>query len=218
MPTILTEIFGVDSSRQHIIFELFALFILITLGFFAIRKKDSPLAKIFSAVIEFWRGLAQSLLPEEEVKKHTNFISALFLFILFMNLLGLIPGFMPPTMNINTNLGIAVFVFLYYNYYGFKKHGLGYIKHFLGPFLPVAFLYFPIELISHVFRILSLSIRLAGNMTGDHSVLEIFTHLTYLVVPVAFLILGTIVSVVQAFVFSILSLIYIVLAVGEEGH
>jgi F-type H+-transporting ATPase subunit a len=130
--------------------------------------------------------------------------------------MGLIPGLMPPTMNINTNIGIAIFVFLYYNYFGFKKHGLGYIKHFLGPFLPVAFLYFPIELISHVFRIASLSIRLAGNMTGDHSVLEIFTHLTYLVVPIAFLILGTIVSIVQAFVFSILSLIYVALAVGEE--
>jgi len=153
---------------------------------------------------------------EEDAKRHVPFVSSLFIFILIMNIMGLIPGLMPPTMNINTNIGIAIFVFLYYNYFGFKKHGLGYIKHFLGPFLPVAFLYFPIELISHVFRIASLSIRLAGNMTGDHSVLEIFTHLTYLVVPIAFLILGTIVSIVQAFVFSILSLIYVALAVGEE--
>ncbi len=216
MPTLLTEFFGVSAKIQHIVFEIFAFFLVLFLGALAVKNRESMISKIFSLVVDFWRKMALSLMHEEDAKRHVPFVSSLFIFILIMNIMGLIPGLMPPTMNINTNIGIAIFVFLYYNYFGFKKHGLGYIKHFLGPFLPVAFLYFPIELISHVFRIASLSIRLAGNMTGDHSVLEIFTHLTYLVVPIAFLILGTIVSIVQAFVFSILSLIYVALAVGEE--
>jgi F-type H+-transporting ATPase subunit a len=216
MPTLLTEFFGVSGKIQHIVFEIFAFFLVLFLGALAVKNRESMISKIFSLVVDFWRKMSLSLMHEEDAKRHVPFVSSLFIFILIMNIMGLIPGLMPPTMNINTNIGIAIFVFLYYNYFGFKKHGLGYIKHFLGPFLPVAFLYFPIELISHVFRIASLSIRLAGNMTGDHSVLEIFTHLTYLVVPIAFLILGTIVSIVQAFVFSILSLIYVALAVGEE--
>lgn len=216
MQTILTEIFGVPSEFQHIVFEILAFGIIILIGVLVSRKPSSWLSTLLSSVLDFWKSIASSLMPEEEAKKHIPFIFSLFVFILIMNLMGLIPGFMPPTMNINTNIGLAIFSFLYYNYWGFKKHGLGYIKHFLGPFLPIAFLYFPIEVLSHVFRIVSLSVRLAGNMTGDHTVLEIFTHLTYLIIPVAFLVLGTIVSLVQAFVFSILSLIYIALAVGEE--
>ncbi len=216
MPTILTEFLGVPENIQHIIFEIIALGIIVAFGIAVKLRPDSKIGKIFHAVVNFWNEIASSLMPEEEAKKHIPFIVSIFIFILSMNLMGLIPGFMPPTMNINVNIGIAIVVFIYYNVYGFIKHKIKYLKHFLGPFLPVAFLYFPIELISHAFRIVSLSVRLAGNMTGDHSVLEIFTHLTYIIVPVAFLILGTIVSVVQAFVFSILSLIYIALAIGEE--
>lgn len=216
MPTILTEFFGVPSWIQHIFFEIFAVFILILIGIFVSRNPRSMFSSVFSSILDFWKNIASSLLPEEEARKHLPFIFSLFIFILVMNLMGLIPGLMPPTMNINTNIGLAIFSFLYYNYWGFRSHGFGYIKHFLGPFLPIAVLYFPIEIISHAFRVVSLSVRLAGNMTGDHTVLEIFTHLTYVLVPVAFLILGTIVSLVQAFVFSILSLIYIALAVGEE--
>lgn len=216
MPTILTEFFGVPSWIQHIFFEVIAVLVLIAIGFAVKSRPTSFVGNLLSAILDFWRNVANSLMPEEEAKKHLPFVFSLFVFILTMNLMGLIPGFMPPTMNINTNIGLAIFSFLYYNYWGFKHHGLGYIKHFLGPFLPIAFLYFPIEIISHTFRIVSLSVRLAGNMTGDHTVLEIFTHLTYVVVPVAFLVLGTIVSLVQAFVFSILSLIYIALAIGEE--
>ena len=216
MPTVLTEFLGIPARIQHIVLEGVALFVVIALGRIAVSNRNSVVGKLLTSIVDFWREMASSLMPESEARKHIPFVVSIFLFILVMNFMGLIPGLMPPTMNINTNIGIAIFVFLYYNFWGFKKHGLGYIKHFLGPFLPIAFLYFPIEIISHVFRIVSLSVRLAGNMTGDHSVLEIFTHLTYLVVPVAFFILGTIVSIVQAFVFSILSLIYVALAVGEE--
>ncbi len=218
MQTVLTEFFGVPSWIQHIFFELIAVVILIIIGFFVLRSPKSRFSLIFLSILDFWKGIASSLMPEEEARKHLPFIFSIFIFILIMNLMGLIPGLMPPTMNINTNIGLAIFSFLYYNFWGFKSHGFGYIKHFLGPFLPIAVLYLPIELISHAFRIVSLSVRLAGNMTGDHTVLEIFTHLTYVIVPVAFFVLGTIVSVVQAFVFSILSLIYIALATGGEEH
>lgn len=213
METLLTKA-GVPEEYQHIAFEVVALAGLTALALAS--GKNSFFGKLVRGIWDFWKTTCENLMGEEEAKKHTKFIFSIFLFILFMNLMGLVPGLMPPTMNINTNIGIAVFVFLYYNYIGFRKHGVGYIKHFLGPFLPIAFLYFPIEVISHFFRIVSLSVRLAGNMTGDHAVLEIFTHLTGVLVPVAFLVLGTIVSIVQAFVFAILSAVYIALAVGEE--
>jgi F-type H+-transporting ATPase subunit a len=107
-------------------------------------------------------------------------------------------------------------VFLVYNYFGFKEHGISYLKQFAGPVLWLAPLMFVIELLSHLFRPMSLSIRLFGNMFGDHMVLSIFSGLVPLIVPIIFMILGIVVSLIQAFVFSALSSVYIALAVSHE--
>jgi F-type H+-transporting ATPase subunit a len=141
---------------------------------------------------------------------------------------------------LNTTLGLALISFFAYNFFGLREQGTAYLKHFLGPMtsLPggksalVSLLFIPVllistsfflilELASHLFRPLSLSLRLFGNMFGDHMVIEVFVELTKLVIPVAFYGLGTLVSVIQAFVFTMLSMIYVTLAVShghEEEH
>jgi len=133
--------------------------------------------------------------------------------------LGLIPGFLPPTDNINTNLAIALTVFVYYHIMGIKAHGVkNYLKHFMGPILWLGPLMIVIELIGHCVRPISLSLRLFGNITGDHLVLGIFSGLVPILVPVVFMALGLFVSFIQAFVFSLLSMIYINLATAHEEH
>jgi F-type H+-transporting ATPase subunit a len=145
-------------------------------------------------------------------------IGALAFFILFSNLSGLVPGFMPPTDNLNTTLACALVVFLSYNYFGFKEHGLAYLKHFAGPFWWLAWLMIPIEIISHCARPMSLSLRLFGNIMGDHKVGAIFFMLVPLAIPVFTLVLGLFVSLVQTFVFMLLSMVYISGAIEHGEH
>ena len=174
-------------------------------------------------------------------RKYVPFFATFFLFILFSNLMGLLPGFAAPTGNLNTTLGLALVSFIGYNIIGVREQGPGYFKHFIGPmtslpgnslgaklaFLPVllisAVFFLILELFSHGFRPVSLSLRLFGNMMGDHEVIGAFISLTKLVVPVAFYAMGTLVSLIQAFVFTLLSMIYVALAIThghdeEHGH
>ena len=173
-------------------------------------------------------------------RKYVPFFATFFFFILLSNLLGLVPGFAPPTGNLNTTLGLAICSFIGYNVIGVREQGLAYFKHFVGPmtslpgqsfaaklaFLPVLLIsvtfFFILEAFSHGFRPVSLSLRLFGNMMGDHEVIGAFIGLTKLVVPVAFYMMGTLVCVIQAFVFTLLSMIYVALAISghdeEHGH
>jgi F-type H+-transporting ATPase subunit a len=165
--------------------------------------------------VEWMVGFVGGILGPNS-RKYVPVYGTFFLFILMANLSGLIPGFSPPTSNFNITFALGVTSFLVYNYYGFEKKGAGYLKHFLGPIWWLAFLMLPLELIDNFVRPVSLALRLFGNMTGDHLVLEIFTDLTKLVVPTIFLMLGAFVSLIQAFVFTILSLIYLALALEEH--
>lgn len=166
-------------------------------------------------------GMAEGVLGSQ-ARKYVPLYGTFFIFILVSNLMGLIPGFSPPTTNFNVTFALGLLSFTAYNFFGFKEQGVGYLKHFVGPMLWLAPLMIPLELISNLVRPFSLALRLLGNMTGDHTVLEIFTDLTKLVIPVVFYGLGTFVSVVQAFVFTLLSLVYVSLAVthhgGEQHH
>ncbi len=189
-------------------------------------------------VLELLIGIVVSLtdgVMGKKGRKYVPLFGSFFLFILFANLIGLVPGFSPPTSNLNTTVGLALVSFAAYNCFGFKANGLGYIKQFIGPmhslpptrnwlmgllFVPVLLLsvvfFFILEGSSHLFRPVSLSLRLFGNMFGDHQVLEAFIDLTKLVVPVLFYILGALVSVIQAFVFTVLSVVYVALAISHE--
>ena len=129
-------------------------------------------------------------------------------FILGNNLIGLIPGFGSPTDQYNVTIVLALLTFFTAHFIGIRTHGPAYIKKFMGPIWWIAPLMFPIEVISHLVRPLSLSMRLFGNMTGDHKVLLVFSSLLALGLPVPFMGLGIFVSVLQAFVFVLLSCVY----------
>lgn len=161
--------------------------------------------------------LVKNVVGDNHAKEYFPMAISIFLLILINNMIGLIPGFMPATSNMNTTLALGLFAFLYYNFHGIVKVGLvAHIKHLMGPVLWLAPLIFIIEIISHVIRPLTLALRLRFNMEGDHMVLAAFTDLTYVVVPVIFLFLGTFISFIQAFVFTILSLVYVKLSI--ESH
>ncbi len=158
---------------------------------------------------------------KETLGKHGSgffpLIATLFLFILLSNLSGLLPGFLPPTSNINTTLALAVIVVVLTHIVGISKHGFGYIKHFLGPVWWLAWMIFVIEVISHISRVLSLSLRLFGNIGGHELVIMVIFMLVPLIVPLVMSGLGLLVAIIQSVVFMYLSMIYIQGAV-EEAH
>jgi F-type H+-transporting ATPase subunit a len=192
------------------------------LGTRALRPVPGPLQNFVEVVIEGFGGLLDQMIGRQG-RQFLPFIGTTGLFILTSNLLGNIPGFQPPTANLNTNVALALTVFIYYNYSGIRKHGLlNYLKHFCGPVLWLAPLMFPIEFIAHLARPVSLSIRLFGNMFGEEAVITILLALVWLVMPY-FIWLGIMLplslftAAVQTFIFIMLSMVYIAGAV-EEGH
>lgn len=148
-------------------------------------------------------------------------IGALAFFIFFSNIWGLIPGFHSPTETINTTGACALTVFVLTHYYGIKEHGLKYLKHFMGPVPWLAPLFLPIEIISHIVRPISLSIRLFGNIFADHFIVGVVASLIPIIVPLPMMLLGVFVAIVQTLVFVLLSMAYFAGAIGEmeeESH
>jgi len=224
--TWISLIPGVNRLPEHVATSLVVLVLLALAGQAvkrAIQRSTNPLVpdsrlsirNICEIIIESALGILKGILGDQAVT-HLPLVGTLFFFILTCNLLGVLPGFLPPTSNINTNAAMALIVFIAYNYYGFREHGASYLKQFAGPIAWLAPLMFVIELFSHAFRPFSLSVRLFGNIFGDHVVLSIFSDLVPALVPVAFLILGMAVALIQAFIFSILSSVYIALAISHE--
>lgn len=146
---------------------------------------------------------------------YMSLLAGLFLFILVSNLSGMVPGFEPATISMDTNVAMGIVVFLVYNIAGLKEHGLGYVKHFLGPVALIAPLYLCIELISHTARPLSLGLRLAGNIFADHTLLGV-ANMVYIIVPSGLMFFGLLVAVIQSFVFTLLSGIYISMATSHD--
>ncbi|MEJ2183288.1 MAG: F0F1 ATP synthase subunit A [Nitrospirota bacterium] len=177
-------------------------------------------------VVEVVAG-AMLQLAEDSIGEHWGrpffpLIATIFIYIMVCNFFGLIPGFVSPTANLNMTASMAVPVFLATHYYGFRVHKFSYMRHFFGPIqtllaLPLMLLMFVIEVISHLARPLTLSVRLFGNMTAKHQLLLVLAVLVPLFAPVPILVLGVLVSVVQAFVFALLTTLYLAGAV-EEAH
>ncbi len=170
---------------------------------------------ICEVLVEFIMGLSD-MVAGEEGRKFIPLFCAIFIFVFVNNLFGLLPGMTPATDNLNTTLAVGLFTFIVYNFMGLKEHGLPYLKHFMGPVIWLAWLMLPIELISHAVRPMSLGLRLAGNMTGDHTVLGIFLDLVPIGIPVVFYMLGLFVCFVQAFVFTLLSMVYVSMATAHD--
>jgi F-type H+-transporting ATPase subunit a len=148
--------------------------------------------------------------------KYLPFFGTVFIAILCMNVIGLIPGFDSPTMYPMVPLGFAAATFVYYHFTGAQEHGIGYIKQFLGPLLWLAPLMLPIEIISHLARPLSLTVRLFANMFAGEEVYLTFIALTKVIAPVIFLGLHLFVSLLQAYIFMLLAMVYVGGAVSHE--
>ena len=145
-------------------------------------------------------------------------IGAFTIFIFVSNIFGLFFFLQPPTANINTTFALSITAFLYYNWLGLRAHGIGYLKHFMGPVWWLAPLMFVIEMIGNFARILSLGMRLFGNIFGEHTATGIFMGLIPVVVPWPMMALGIFGAVLQTFVFIMLLMVYIGGAVATEEH
>lgn len=199
--------------------------ILLLLGFLgrkALNKKQAHVPEgkfnvkaFFELFVEQIASLSDSIVGVQG-RPMLPLFCFFFLFIWIQNLLGLVPGFLPPSQDLNNTLALGLFSFLAYNFYGFKEHGWAYLKQFVGPVLFLAPLFVFIEILSHVFRSVSLGFRLFGNMMGDHIVIGIFLDMMPFFVPVIFYFLGLFVCTLQAFVFTILSMVYVSLAISHD--
>jgi len=174
----------------------------------------------FQNFMELLIGAIEKMVSDNMGEKGRPFfplIATLALFILTSNLIGLIPGFYPPTANLNTTLACAIIVFLTTHVVGIKNHGFSYVKHFLGPVWWLAPFMFFVEIIGHLSRPLSLSFRLFGNMNGHELILIIFFTLVPFLVPLPMMLLGVLIAFLQSFVFMLLATIYIQGSL-EESH
>jgi F-type H+-transporting ATPase subunit a len=150
-------------------------------------------------------------------EKYLSFFATLFIFIAAMNLIGIIPGFESPTMTVYVPAALAVSTWVYYHVMGVRELGFWkYLAHFGGPILVLAPLMFVIEIIGHFARMLSLTVRLYGNMFAGEQITNVFISLTYLVVPVIFMGLHVFVSFLQAYVFTLLTMIYVSIGTSHE--
>jgi F-type H+-transporting ATPase subunit a len=179
-------------------------------------EKPAPVQQFAEVIHELIGGQADQIIGHG-YEKFQAFVTVVFLFILACNLEGLIPGVNSPTESPAIPLGIALPTFLYYNFYGLKSQGVvGYTKHFAGPVWWLAWLLFPIEIVSHLARIMSLTIRLYANMFAGGLVTLVFFSLVPLAIPVVFLGLHLMVSFIQAFVFMLLTMIYLSVATAHD--
>lgn len=179
-------------------------------------ERPGRLQLMMEWVVEFTRGMADEVVGEGG-RQYVALVATLGLFIVLCNLMGLIPTFKSPTAEPAVPLGCALIVFLHYNYQGFRKHGfIGYLKQLCGPLMAIAFLMFPVEIFSNVLRMLSLTARLYANMLAGGLIDSIFTGMIPVGIPAVFMALHVFESLLQAYIFMILPLLYISLAVTEE--
>ena len=179
-------------------------------------EKPNPAQQIAEIIHEFTGTNAEQIIGHN-YERFQAFVTCVFLFIICNNLLGLLPGVVTPTSAPVVPLGIALCTFIYYHFYGFKEQGfLGYMHHFAGPIWWLWWLLFPIEIVSHCARVMSLTIRLYANMFASDLITLVFFSLVPIGVPVIFLGLHAGVSIIQAYVFMLLAMIYLSVAVAHE--
>ena len=221
----LLGIFGLHAEdSQHpwadfIVMQLLVAVIMVLL-FLLLRSrlsatKPGTLQQLFEIVHGFIGETADDQIGHEG-RKHVVLFETLFIFILISNLLGIIPQFMSPTQAVYVPCGMAILAFLYYNIQGLRHNPGKYLKQFLGPIPVMAPLMLPIEIISHVARPMSLTIRLFANMYAGEQVTLVFLSLTYFAVPAIFMGLHVFVSLLQAYIFMLLTMMYIGGAVADE--
>jgi F-type H+-transporting ATPase subunit a len=221
-------------ASSFVVFLLF--FLSLISGFFRIKpkamtnlellpEKKLSVKSFFEICWDIVVSTLETTLGEKHWKRFAPFMGCVFFIVLISNLSGVVPGFEPATASTNFSFAIGLVVFIIFNFYGLKESGFGYVKHMAGPVLWMAPLLFIIEFISVLSRPISLSLRVTGNISGDHFVFSIFSgilknlNLEFLPIPAIFLGFGTFVSFLQAFIFMTLSTVYIKLALeANESH
>lgn len=209
----------IQHDYLHVIMLCIAVLIIFFLGLYVRTLRHEVPGKaqnFFEFIVGGVSGLAENIMGKEG-RPYIPVVLGIGLYVGVSNLMALIPGLIPPTSNVNTTAAPAIFVFLLYNFIGIKKHGAGYIKHFLGPFWWLAPFMLIIEIISHLARPLSLTMRLFGNIAGEDLVVVILFMLVPILLPVPMFFLMIFTSVLQAFVFMMLTMVYINGAL-EEAH
>lgn len=204
---------------HHVTYTWLVMALLIPVAFLvnrSIKTVPTGLQNFFEPVVDGIEGMIEETMGHKG-KAYFPLIATIAFFILTSNLIALIPGFFPPTANLNTNAAIALTVFAMTHLIGVKEHGIGYFKHFCGPVIWLAPLMVPIEIIGHLARPLSLTLRLFGNMYGHEIVLMIFFGLVPFLVPLPMMLMGVLVAFIQTFVFMLLAMIYIAGSL-EEAH
>jgi F-type H+-transporting ATPase subunit a len=174
------------------------------------------LRSLAEVIVEGLDKVTGEVLESHDYRALVPYFGSLFLFILVSNLTGLIPGMEPPTAYSDLTFALGAISFVYYLYHGLRARGVGYLRSFLGPMLVLSPLMLPLEIADNLFRPFSLGVRLYANMFADHQVLSIFTQLTKLVIPLAFYALGTLVCLIQAMVFTVLSMGYVKIAQSAD--
>ncbi|AAC06523.1 F0F1 ATP synthase subunit A [Aquifex aeolicus] len=213
---------------SHVVYALLA----VALAIIFVLKGGKPSLKPtkYQALLEGYLRFVRNMLLEnvgERGLKYVPLIAAIGLFVFFGNILGMVPGFEAPTANINTNLALALLVFFYYHFEGFRENGLAYLKHFMGPIPLMAPFFFVVEVISHIARPITLSLRLFANMKAGALLLLTLVSLviknpfTLVVSPVVLIFVIAIKFLaifIQTYIFMILSVVYIAGAVAHEEH
>ncbi len=216
---------GIPANAPTAINDTFAMELLVVCGliafFLVVRlslsvEKPNPAQQIAEMLHEFVGGQAEQVIGHG-YQRFQSFVTCILLFVVLNNLVGLVPGVVTPTSQPVVPLGIAVLTFLYYNFHGVRVQGpVGYLKHFAGPVWWLAWLLFPVEIISHLARVMSLTIRLYANMLASDLLTLICFSMLPVVAPTVFLGLHFAVALIQAYVFMLLSMIYLSMAVSHE--
>ncbi|WP_415407757.1 F0F1 ATP synthase subunit A [Sulfurovum sp. CS9] len=227
--TYLGAIFGHGQMLfvSHLILVAIIVLLIAKMATKSLRAVPGGTQNVVEAFLGGVIAMGRDVIGEEHARKYLPLVATIGLFVLVNNLIGIIPGFESPTSNINVTLVLALVVFLYYNYEGIKAQGaFNYFKNFvhLGEMNPIAkfamsLLMYPIEFVSHLSRIISLSFRLFGNIKGDDLFLWVLLMLTPWIIPITPLILLTFMAFLQTFVFMILTYVYLAGAIAiEEDH
>jgi F-type H+-transporting ATPase subunit a len=197
-----------------------ALILAVVLGLLSRRLSLVPRGRqsVVEMIVQLFEGLVVDTVGPQG-RKYLPVIGTVGLFVFGCNMIGLVPGFMSPTSKLNVTLGCALVVFFYYHWQGVKAQGFKYFKHFMGPIPALAPLMIPIEVISHFSRPVSLSMRLFGNIFAEELLIVIMASIIPFLLPLPFMAVAIFTSVIQSFVFVLLSCIYISGAVAhEEEH
>ncbi len=211
----------------HLVLVALIIILITKMATRSLRAVPTGTQNVMEAFLGGVIAMGKDVIGEEHARKYLPLIAALGLFVLISNLIGIIPGFESPTSNINVTLTLALVVFLYYNYEGIKAQGVfTYFKNFvhLGEMHPAAkfamsLLMYPIEIVSHISRIISLSFRLFGNIKGDDLFLWVLLMLVPWIIPITPLVLLTFMAFLQTFVFMILTYVYLAGAIAiDEEH